>query len=73
MLLCHCQAGISRSPAAALLCLAAWTGPGRERDCVEQVMQIRPAAVPHMGLVNFGDALLGRQGELVKAVLEVRM
>jgi predicted protein tyrosine phosphatase len=72
-LLCHCHAGISRSPAAALLCLATWTGPGRERDCVEQLMQIRPAAVPHVGLVGFGDALLGRQGDLVKALLSARM
>lgn len=71
-LLCHCHAGISRSSAAALLCLAAWTGAGRERDCVEQIMRIRPAAMPHVGLIDFGDALLGRQGQLVKAVLDAR-
>jgi len=63
-LLCHCHAGISRSPAAALLCLAAWTGAGREKHCVEQIMQNRPAAVPHLGLIAFGDTLLGRQGSL---------
>ena len=72
-LLCHCQAGISRSPAAALLCLAAWTGAGRERDCVEQIMRVRPAAVPHLGLIGFGDSALGRQGQLVKALLDVRL
>jgi predicted protein tyrosine phosphatase len=71
-LLCQCQAGISRSPAAALLCLAAWIGAGRERDCVEQIKRIRPASAPHMGLIAFGDALLRRQGELVKAVLDQR-
>jgi predicted protein tyrosine phosphatase len=72
-LLCHCHAGISRSPAAALLCLATWMGPGREMDCVAQIMQVRPAAVPHLGLIGFGDALLGRQGELVKALMSARM
>jgi predicted protein tyrosine phosphatase len=49
VLLCHCQAGISRSPAAALICLAAWTGPGHERDCVSYVLKIRPAATPPFG------------------------
>jgi len=72
MLLCQCQAGISRSPAAALLCLAAWTGAGREKDCVEQIMRLRPAAMPHVGLVRYGDAVLGRGGEMVRAVLEAR-
>jgi predicted protein tyrosine phosphatase len=71
-LLCHCSAGISRSPAAALICLAAWTGSGHETECVEQLMRIRPAAVPHVGLIAFGDESLARQGELVKAVLDAR-
>ncbi len=33
-LLCQCLAGVSRSSAAALLCLASWTEPGDERACV---------------------------------------
>ena len=33
-LLCQCSAGMSRSPAAALLCLATWTAPGNEARCV---------------------------------------
>lgn len=72
-LLCHCQAGISRSPAAALLCLATWMGAGRERECIEEIKRIRPAAVPHVGLVAFGDTLLGREGKLVEAVLDARL
>lgn len=64
-LLCHCQGGISRSPAAALLCLATWTGPGRERDCVRQLLSARPCAAPHPDLVRFGDKLLLRNGALV--------
>lgn len=65
--LCYCGAGVSRSPAAALLCLATWSGPGRERECVKELLRIRPAAIPHRGLVRFGDQLLGRGGKLLDA------
>ncbi|MCB9855032.1 MAG: hypothetical protein H6818_05035 [Phycisphaerales bacterium] len=67
-LLCQCFAGISRSSAAALLCLSVWRGPGSERECIEYVRSVRPAAVPHLDLVAFGDDLLGRNGRLVEAV-----
>ncbi|HVP12795.1 MAG TPA: hypothetical protein VMV94_16590, partial [Phycisphaerae bacterium] len=66
--LCQCQGGISRSPAAALLCLATWTDPGWEQYCVEQVLAVRPCAIPHPDLVAFGDELLHRQGKLVDAL-----
>ena len=67
-LLCQCQGGVSRSPAAALLCLATWTSPGREQYCVKQVLSVRPSAVPHADLVTFGDELLHRDGRLVEAL-----
>ena len=66
-LLCHCQAGISRSTAAALLCLATWTGPGHEMACVRRLLAIRPHALPHTDLVRFGDELLERDGALTAA------
>jgi predicted protein tyrosine phosphatase len=66
----QCLAGISRSPAAALLCLATWMGPGRERESIDAVLRRRPAAVPHRGLVEFGDELLGRSGALVAALAD---
>jgi predicted protein tyrosine phosphatase len=66
--LCHCGGGMSRAPAAALICLAAWAGPGREPECVECVSGVRRGAVPHVGLVRFADALLGRGGRLVGAL-----
>jgi predicted protein tyrosine phosphatase len=71
-LLCQCFAGISRSPAAALLCLAEWTGPGRERECVEQILAIRPAALPHRDLVRYGDRVLRRDGKLLAPLDELR-
>lgn len=66
-MLCQCSAGISRSPAAALLCLATWTAPGDEAQCIQILRQIRPAATPNRVLLRFGDELLGRSGELIAA------
>jgi predicted protein tyrosine phosphatase len=66
--LCQCQGGISRSPAAALLCLATWTGPGWEEYCVRQLLTVRPCASPHPDLTAFGDELLGRHGRLIEAL-----
>jgi predicted protein tyrosine phosphatase len=51
--LCQCQGGISRSPAAALLCLATWTQKGEEEYCMRTLRQIAPAAVPHRGLIRW--------------------
>ena len=72
IVLCQCGAGMSRSPAAALLCLAAWTGPGHERYSVDELLRVRPAATPLMGLVMLADAELGLEGRLMRAVLESR-
>jgi predicted protein tyrosine phosphatase len=68
MLLCQCHAGISRSPAGAILCLATWLGEGREQECVAEVLRIRPAARPLTALIAFGDQLLGRRGLLLEAL-----
>ena len=72
IVLCQCGAGMSRSPAAALICLAAWSGAGRERECVAEVMRVRPGATPLIGLVRLGDEVLGLGGRWVSAALEAR-
>jgi predicted protein tyrosine phosphatase len=69
VILCHCGGGMSRAPAAALICLAVWRGPGTERECVGEVIRLRRGAVPHVGLVRFADRLLGRGGALLDAVV----
>ena len=68
IVLCHCGGGMSRAPAAALICLSVWRGPGTEADCVAEILKLRLGAVPHLGLVRFADQLLGRHGKLVRAV-----
>jgi predicted protein tyrosine phosphatase len=64
----QCAAGMSRSTAAALLCLSVWTGKAQEQYCVEELFRVCRGAVPHRGLVRFGDTLLGREGKLSKAL-----
>jgi predicted protein tyrosine phosphatase len=69
-LLLHCHAGISRSPAAAMILLARHLGPGRELEAAAEVFRVRPAACPNLALLRAGDELLNRQGALVAAAKE---
>ena|SRR5437660_9753675 len=68
IVLCQCAGGMSRAPAAALICLAVWRGEGTEKESVEEVRRLRRGAVPHVGLVGLADEVLGRGGRLVEAV-----
>jgi predicted protein tyrosine phosphatase len=70
-LLIHCHAGVSRSTAAAALILAqAW--PDRPaRVAFDAVTNIRPRAWPNMRILELGDGLLGRNGEIVATVAAV--
>lgn len=66
-LLVHCHAGVSRSTAAAVL-LWAQACPERPAEAVLAAMAgLRPQAWPNLRLIEFGDALLGRGGDLIAA------
>ena len=67
-LLVHCHAGVSRSTAAAILLLAQHHPDRPARDIVGRVIRLRPRAWPNLRMVEIGDALLGRDGEIVAAV-----
>lgn len=67
-LLIHCGAGMSRAPAAGLICLAVWLGPGREAEAVAELRYCRSTAVPHAGLVRLADGILDRGGRLAEAL-----
>jgi predicted protein tyrosine phosphatase len=72
IVLCHCGGGMSRAPAAALICLSVWRGAGGEGECVADVLRLRRGAVPHAGLVRFADDLLARNGRLAAALAAAR-
>lgn len=67
-LLVHCHAGVSRSTAAATLILAQ-THPDRPaEEALLTVVRQRPRAWPNLRLLELGDALLGRRGQIINAV-----
>lgn len=67
-LLVHCHAGVSRSTAAAILLLAQHEPARPAQDVVGQVIRARPRAWPNLRMIEIGDALLGRNGEIVASV-----
>ncbi len=66
--LIHCEAGVSRSSAAALSMYACWLGPGREQEALGRVLAQRPIAAPNRRMVEIADRLLDRQGRLVEVL-----
>jgi predicted protein tyrosine phosphatase len=66
--LIHCEAGVSRSSAAALIVYACLLGPGFEREAMERVLRQRPVARPNRRMVELADNLLERGGRLVRVL-----
>jgi len=66
-ILIHCQAGISRSPAAAYIFLCIQLGPGREREAIEETAGCceAPWICPNTLMVRYADDILGRDGKMV--------
>lgn len=67
--LCHCNAGISRSSAAALTILAAKLDPSAENAefAVSELMRIKSLIHPNKLMVSFADDVLGYEGSLIAA------
>jgi predicted protein tyrosine phosphatase len=65
--LIHCEAGVSRSTAAALIIYACWFGRGREHEAMERVIAQRPIAIPNRRMVELADSLLRLDGRLLEA------
>jgi predicted protein tyrosine phosphatase len=63
--LIHCEAGVSRSTAAALIMYTCLLGPSSEREAMERLLDQRPIARPNRRMVEIADRLLGRAGRLV--------
>lgn len=66
--LIHCEAGVSRSSATALIMYAYWLGPGREAEAMGRVLSQRPVAIPNRRMVELADRILDRGGRLVEAL-----
>jgi predicted protein tyrosine phosphatase len=66
-LLIHCEAGMSRSTATALVIYACWLGRGSEDEAMRRVIAKRPGAVPNRRMVALADRLLALDGRLLLA------
>jgi predicted protein tyrosine phosphatase len=67
-LLVHCHAGVSRSTAAMTLILAQACPDRSGVEIVNEVLRIRSRAWPNLRIIELGDKLLGRGGDLISAV-----
>ena len=70
-LLVHCHAGISRSTASMALVLAQALPDVPADRIFGEVLRIRPQAWPNLRILEIGEAMLGRRGELVAAAAGV--
>jgi predicted protein tyrosine phosphatase len=64
----HCYAGISRSTAAAFVTACALNPTRSEARIAQAIRDASPTATPNVRIVALADALLGRDGRMVKAV-----
>jgi predicted protein tyrosine phosphatase len=67
-LLVHCHAGVSRSTAAMTLILAQACPDRSGVEIVNEVLRIRSRAWPNLRIIELGDKLLGRGGDLTSVV-----
>jgi predicted protein tyrosine phosphatase len=68
--LIHCEAGVSRSTAAAFIVFAAVLGPGQERAALDATLAVAPDARPNRWMVRLADVELQRDGRLLAALDE---
>jgi predicted protein tyrosine phosphatase len=68
-LLVHCHMGISRSTAAMSLILAQARPDRPAAEAVAEVRRIRQQIWPNLRVIELGDEILGRKGELIAAAV----
>jgi predicted protein tyrosine phosphatase len=69
-LLVHCHMGISRSSAATFLLLAQARPDRAGTELLAEIARIRPHAWPNLRMVELGDAMMTRDGELIAATVQ---
>lgn len=70
-LVINCYAGISRSTASAYIIAAAFQPSRDEGELAETLRRASPTATPNIRLVTLADAMLGRNGRMVKAIRSI--
>ncbi len=67
-ILIHCWAGISRSTAAAYTAMCLFKPKRDEEELAWELRAASPSASPNRLIVSFTDAVLGREGRMVRAI-----
>lgn len=70
-MLIHCFAGISRSTASAFMIACALDPDRDEIELAEEIRALSPPATPNALFVHHADAMLGRQGRMVRAIQRI--
>ena len=70
-LVIHCYAGISRSTAGAYSAFCALRPDLGEEEIAARLRDRSPEATPNSRIVALADALLGRQGRMVRAIAAI--
>ena len=70
-LLLHCWFGVSRSPAAAMIALAAHAPALSAEHIADALRDASPTATPNALMIAHADRLLGRNGALVAAAARI--
>lgn len=65
----HCRSGRARSTALALVAKSALESDLSAEDAMHSIVALRPIAAFNLAIVQHGDNILGRKGELVQAVI----
>jgi hypothetical protein len=64
VVLVHCEAGVSRSTAAALALLVQHHGKDKIDECISLLLDVRPVACPNPLITKWADDQLGCDGKL---------
>ncbi|MGL3606604.1 tyrosine phosphatase family protein [Rhizobium sp. G187] len=67
-LVVHCWMGVSRSPAAAMIVSLAVAPDDDDEALALRLREASPFATPNSRLIEIADGMLGREGQLIKAV-----
>lgn len=68
IILCHCQAGISRSAAAAFILKCMELGPGNEQEALVEILKTKNSIGPNALMVELADEILGDKWDLMGAL-----
>ncbi len=67
-MLIHCWAGISRSTASAFITMCLLNPQEEEIDLAWELRNLAPSATPNRLIIEHADALMRREGRMVKAI-----